>query len=416
MQPRQQFFDSVSSQISASDNNIAFLIVTICRFKEINTTYGFAKGDLYIKHVEERLNLILRPADRVGRIGDNEFCLLLPGLHNSSHALLAANKIISEFNNAIVIDGSLISPKIVLGIAVKPDHGDTLDELLHAATLALQLAEKNNEDYLLHEVSDDEMPPSLMLENEIQFALDDDEFDLFCQPKINLESGKLYGGESLIRWNNPVHGEVTPDRFVPLLEETGLIYSVGHWIVKEVIRFVQTQNGNDVTFSINLSALQCSNSDFADYVESQLEKFNVSASKIEFEITESLLIHDFDKTKVFLDKLHALGCTIALDDFGTGYTSMSYLSRLPIDVVKIDKSLIRGISENENLKSIVTAIVTMSQSLGLKNVFEGIETEDELAEIKKLNGEIIQGYIFSKPLSEIDIIAWLQSQECRKEA
>jgi EAL domain-containing protein (putative c-di-GMP-specific phosphodiesterase class I) len=256
----------------------------------------------------------------------------------------------------------------------------------------------------------------LELENELHRALENNEFYMVYQPQVSASTGMTIGVESLIRWNNPTHGEVTPDRFVPLLEETGLIYSVGHWIVKEVIRFAQTQNRNDVTFSINLSALQCSNSDFADYVKSQLEKFNVSAHRIEFEITESLLIHDFNKTKMFLDKLHTLGCTIALDDFGTGYTSMSYLSRLPIDVVKIDKSLIRGISENENLKSIVTAIVTMSQSLGLKNVFEGIETEDELAEIKKLNGEIIQGYIFSKPLSEIDIIAWLQSQECRKEA
>ena len=185
MEARQNFFSTISSKIEASDKNVALVIIKVCRFKEINTTYGFSKGDAYLAHVEEKLKQIMRPDDLVGRIGDNEYGVLLPALNNTSHALLAENKIISEFKHAVDIEGSKISPKLVLGIAVKPEHGDTFDMLLHAATLALQQAEKNNEDYLLHEVSSDNLPPSLILENEIQFALDDDEFSLFCQPKIN---------------------------------------------------------------------------------------------------------------------------------------------------------------------------------------------------------------------------------------
>ena len=183
MESRLAFFRNISSFIDASDSNIAFIIIKIRQFKEINTTYGFKKGDEYLEYVEDKLQKILRPDDLVGRIGDNEFAVLLPSLNNTSHALLAANKITSEFKHAVDIGGSMISPKVVLGISAKPDHGITFDELLHAATLALQQAEKDNQDYLLHQVSSTSLPPSLMLENEIQFALEDDEFSLLCQPK-----------------------------------------------------------------------------------------------------------------------------------------------------------------------------------------------------------------------------------------
>jgi EAL domain-containing protein (putative c-di-GMP-specific phosphodiesterase class I) len=232
------------------------------------------------------------------------------------------------------------------------------------------------------------------------------------QPQVSSSSGETVGFESLIRWNNSKYGEIGPDRFVPLLEETGMIYTVGKWIVSEVLSFISSLDcNNSVKFSINLSSLQCSSFDFINHVESEINQFGVNASQVEFEVTESLLINDFEKTKLFLDKLHELGCTIALDDFGTGYTSMNYLARLPIDVVKIDKSLVRNIQESKNLRSIVNAIVTMSTSLGLTNVFEGIETEEELAEIQKIGGDIIQGYLFSKPLFSDDIDNWLSQKQ-----
>ena len=236
MKSRLAFFNTISSFIGTNDSNIAFIIIKIRRFKEINTTYGFKKGDEYLEYVEDKLQEILRPDDLVGRIGDNEFAVLLPSLNNTSHALLAANKITSEFKHAIDIDGSMISPKVVMGISAKPDHGTTFDELLHAATLALQCAEKNNEDYLLHQVSSTDLPPSLMLENEIQFALEDDEFSLFCQPKINLNSGKLYGGESLIRWNSKKYGFVNTQYFIDILEGSSSLVPVTSWVLNGALR------------------------------------------------------------------------------------------------------------------------------------------------------------------------------------
>lgn len=227
------------------------------------------------------------------------------------------------------------------------------------------------------------------------------------QPQVSAKTGVTTGVETLIRWNNSKHGEIPPDRFVPLLEETGLIYSVGQWIIKQVIDFISSHPTDGITFSINLSTLQCNSQELLKFLEQEINRAKIDSGKIEFEITETLLISDFDKTKHFLDRLHALGCTIALDDFGTGYTSMTYLARLPIDVIKIDKTLVRNIGENYNLKSIVNAIVTMSKSLGVKNVFEGVQTKSELEVIKEMGGDIIQGYIYSKPLKDEEITRWL---------
>jgi diguanylate cyclase (GGDEF)-like protein len=335
---------SQSIKISSRDSQqMAILFLDLDRFKTINDSLGHIVGDNLLIEVAGRLISALRKHDTVSRNGGDEFVVVLEKLKSHNEAVTIAKKVIECLTLPFEIDSHTIHIGASVGISVYPSDGETPLILLRNADTAMYRAKQvgGNQLQFYDASMSNQLRDRLELENELHCALENNEFYMVYQPQVSASTGMTIGLESLIRWNNPVHGEVTPDRFVPLLEETGLIYSVGHWIVKEVIRFVQTQNGNDVTFSINLSALQCSNGDFADYVESQLEKFNVSASKIEFEITESLLIHDFDKTKVFLDKLHTLGCTIALDDFGTGYTSMSYLSRLPIDVVKIDKSLIK---------------------------------------------------------------------------
>ena len=197
---------------------------------------------------------------------------------------------------------------------------------------------------------------------------------------------------------------------------TGLIYSVGEWVMSQVIEFIREHRINNITFSINLSALQCNDLEFVSHVRNKINESGIDPSLIEFEITESLLINDFDKTRLLLDEMHSIGCTIALDDFGTGYTSMNYLARLPIDIIKVDKTLVRDIDVNNNLRSIVKAIVTMSDGLGIKNIFEGVETMAELATIKKMGGEIIQGYLFSKPLSEHDAVRWLDNGDSVKQA
>lgn len=413
MESRQNFFRTISSRINESDNYTALIIIKVCRFKEINTTYGFSKGDAYLSYIEEKLTQIMRPDDLVGRIGDNEYGVLLPNLNNTSHALLAANKIISEFKHSVDIEGSKISPKLVMGIAVKPEHGDTFDMLLHAATLALQLAEKNNEDYLLHKVSSDNLPPSLILENEIQFALDDDEFSLFCQPKINLNSGKLYGGESLIRWNSKKFGFVNTQYFIDILEGSSSLMPVTNWVLngalRQCIRYQDILPG--FTVAVNLSPSLLTNRSIVEVVANAVNIWSIEPSSLILEVTEGAMMINPVKSLEILHEFHQLGFGVSIDDFGTGYSSLAYLKHLPADEIKIDKSFVMNMANDKKDASIVKAAVDLAHTLGLQIVAEGVEDEKTLDLLRNMNCDYAQGYYMAKPMPCEDLMGWMQESE-----
>ena len=399
-----------SIKISLRDNQqMAILFLDLDRFKNINDSLGHTVGDKLLKEVSTRLYKTLRSHDTISRNGGDEFVIVLEKLKNSDVAVHVAKKIIACLTDTFNIFSHKIHIGASIGISIYPSDGDTPLILIRNADTAMYRAKQagGNQLQFYDKSMSNQLRDRLELENELHSALERNEFYMVYQPQINCKTGSTTGFESLVRWNNKKHGEVSPDRFVPLLEETGLIYSVGNWIIAEVIDFIRTHHTYNAGFSINLSVLQCNNLELVNFIKTEIDKAGISASQIEFEITESLLINDFEKTTTFLDELHSIGCSIALDDFGTGYTSMNYLSRLPIDVIKIDKTLVHNINESSNLQSIVKAIVTMSNSLGMKNIFEGVETEAELAEIRELNGNIIQGYFFSKPLSAKDVKKWL---------
>lgn len=415
MKHRQDFFNSISSHITDSEENIAFIILKVCRFKEINTTYGFHKGDLYLKYVEEKLQKILRPGDVVGRIGDNEFGILLPALKNTSHAVLAANKITSEFKHAVDIDGSAISPKMVLGIAVKPEHGNNFDELLHASTLALQLAEKNNEDYLLHQAIDNDMPPSLMLENEIQFALEDDEFSLFCQPKINLNTGKVYGGESLIRWNSKKYGFVNTQYFIDILEGSSSLVPVTSWVLngalRQCLKYQKTAPG--FTVAVNLSPSLLNSYSIVEIISNAVSIWSVKPSSLILEVTEGAMMMNPKKSMEILNEFHQLGFGVSIDDFGTGYSSLAYLKNLPADEIKIDKSFVLNMAEDKKDASIVKAAVDLAHNLDLKIVAEGVEDEKTLDLLAEMGCDYAQGYYMAKPMPCDELMVWMEESEWR---
>jgi len=413
MKTRQQFFSTISSFIGASDNNIAFIIFKIQRFKEINTTYGFNKGDLYLAYVEEKLQDILRPDDVVGRIGDNEFAVLLPALNNTAHALLAANKIASEFKHAVDIDGSKISPKVVMGVSAKPDHGTTFDELLHAATLALQQAEKNNEDYLLHQVTSSDLPPSLMLENEIQFALDDDEFSLFCQPKIELESRKLYGGEALIRWNSKKYGFVNTQYFIDILEGSSSLVPVTSWVLNGALRQCISYQEISPEFSVavNLSPSLLTNRSIVEIVANAVSIWAINPASLVLEVTEGAMMMNPKKSLEILNEFHQLGFGVSIDDFGTGYSSLAYLKNLPADEIKIDKSFVMNMASDKKDESIVKAAVDLGHTLDLKIVAEGVEDEKTLDILSEMGCDYAQGYHMAKPMPSEDLMVWMKDSE-----
>jgi diguanylate cyclase (GGDEF)-like protein len=415
MKSRKKIFKIVSDIVEKDDNNAAFIIVKICRFKEINTTYGFEKGDKFLDYVEAKLMEILRPEDKVGRIGDNEFGILLPALKNTSHALLAANKISSIFKHAVDIDGSTISPKLVMGISAKPDHGEHFNELLHAATLALQLAEKNNEDYLLHKKTTDDMPPSLMLENEIPFALENDEFSLFCQPKINLSNGKLYGGESLIRWNSKKYGFVNTQYFIDILEGSSSLVPVTSWVLNGALRQCLRYQSSLPNFSVavNLSPSLLTGFGIVDIVSHAVSIWAIDPASLILEVTEGAMMMNPKKSMEILNEFHQLGFGVSIDDFGTGYSSLAYLKNLPADEIKIDKSFVLNMANEDRDRSIVKAAIELAHNLDLKVVAEGVEDEATLDILANMGCDFAQGYYMAKPMPCDDLMVWMDdSQWC----
>ena len=415
MKSRKKFFKSNASIVEKDDSNAAFIIVKICRFKEINTTYGFEKGDKFLDYVEEKLLEILRPEDEVARIGDNEFGILLPALKNTSHALLAANKISSIFKHAVDIDGSSISPKLVMGISAKPDHGKHFNELLHAATLALQLAEKNNEDYLLHKKSTDDMPPSLMLENEIHFALENDEFSLFCQPKINLGSGKLYGGESLIRWNSKKYGFVNTQYFIDILEGSSSLVPVTSWVLNGALRQCLRYQSSLPNFSVavNLSPSLLTGYSIVDIVSNAVNIWAIDPASLILEVTEGAMMMNPKKSMEILNEFHQLGFGVSIDDFGTGYSSLAYLKNLPADEIKIDKSFVLNMANEIRDRSIVKAAIELAHNLDLKVVAEGVEDEATLDILANMGCDFAQGYYMARPMPCDDLITWMDDTPWR---
>jgi len=398
-------------KISARDaQQMAILFLDLDRFKNINDSLGHRIGDELLREVAHRIKQLIRQHDTISRNGGDEYVIVLEKLKNHNEAVYVAKKVINELTQPFVIHSHKIHIGASIGISVYPFDGDTPMILLRNADTAMYRAKQEGGNMLqFYDASmSNQLRDRLELESELHTALKNKEMYMVYQPQISAETGRVRGVESLLRWENSKHGFVPPDRFIPLLEETGLIYSIGEWAVREVIDFASRLPHKDLSISINLSVLQCGSFEFIDFLRREIGRTGISPSQLEFEITETLLVKDFNTTKHFLEELHKIGCTIALDDFGTGYTSMTYLARLPIDMVKIDKSFIRGIDDRgSNLRTLVKAIYNMSTSLDMGNVFEGVETEGELEIIRELGGDLIQGFLFSKPLPETEVMDWI---------
>jgi len=413
---RNLLIDRINDSIETAHRNqqkLGILFIDLDRFKAINDTLGHNIGDMLIQKVAMRLLETLRKEDTISRNGGDEFVVVIKRMQSIDEAILIAQKLIENLTHIFEIESHKIHIGASIGISVYPNDGKSAVELVRNADTAMFSAKKSGGNRLqfYDESMSNRLRERLILENELHVAQDRNEFYMVYQPQINCLTGETVGFEALIRWKNKNLGQVFPDQFVPLLEETGLIYNVGKWVIKEVISFIRSGQTGNASIAINLSPLQCADMYLVDFIKNEITNSGIDPGKIEFEITESLLINDFETTQIFLNQLHETGCSIALDDFGTGYTSMSYLTRLPIDSIKVDQSFIRGIDSNITLENIVRAIVNMSNSLGMKNIFEGVETAAELDKIKKLKGIIVQGYLYSKPLDIHGVHDWLTTDK-----
>ena len=413
---RNLLIDRINHSIETAHRNnqqLGILFIDLDRFKTINDSLGHHIGDKLIKQVSNRLLNTLRKEDTISRNGGDEFVVVIQRMENSDEVIGIAQKLIENLIDIFEIDSHTIHIGSSIGISLYPSDGSTAIELIRNADTAMFSAKKSGGNRLqfYDESMSNKLHERLKIETELHAALSHNEFYLNFQPQVDCISEKTVGFEALLRWKNEKLGEVGPAHFVPLLEETGLIYDIGKWVIKDVAESIKSGLFGDSVIALNLSALQCGDMNFVNYIQDVIADTGIKPQQLEFEITESLLIKDFEKTEIFLNKIHSLGCSIALDDFGTGYTSMSYLTRLPIDCIKVDQSFIRDIDTSSTLENIVRAIINMSNSIGVRNVFEGVETIAELNVIKKLSGTVVQGYLFSKPLNSRDIERWMVDEK-----
>ena len=384
----------------------AVMFINLDRFTMVNDTFGHETGDLLLKDIGELLSSCLSSEDTVSRFGGDEFSILLPNIHTSEEAITVAKKILNILENPFFIKGYEITISASIGIAFYPENGVDADTLLKHADRAMyrvkNSGKKNFAIYAQHK--DDHSAGKLILENDLRKGLERNEFVVYYQPKVNLQSKSVSGTEALVRWIHSEKGLISPGEFIPLAEETGLIIPIGEFVLREAAKqcvIWQTTKETSIPISVNLSTRQFFQPKLVNTIEKIIEETGINPKLLELEITESMSMNIEKSLDILLD-LKKLGVQISVDDFGTGYSSLNYLRQLPIDRVKIDKSFINDMTVDENDEAIVETIINMGHNLKLSVIAEGVETEEQLQYLQKYDCDEIQGYFYSKPIPAED--------------
>ena len=408
MPNRKLLNDRVQIELVKSNyRNRKFLLMVsdLDRFKEINDTLGHHIGDEVLQQASERLENSLRGDDTVARLGGDEFGILLPNTSLQSSNVIG-RKIVESFSAPFVVEGQSLNVGISVGIVEYPTHGEDLTTLMQRADVAMYNAKQHRLGYIVYKSEEDENTVDrLALMDQFRLALEQDELELHYQPKVDSETKKIVSVEALLRWNNKERGWVSPDVCIPLAEQTGLILPLTLWVLKQslVDWKIWTAQGYDISFSINVSVYCLQFTNIAKTIQTILEEYEVPASACILELTESLFMKDTDRAKKILTELDELGVELSLDDFGTGYSSLAYLKQLPIDELKIDRSFVMDMLEDENDEVIVKATIEMAHAMGLRVVAEGVENQETFTRLKEMGCELIQGYLISKPVPAEEI-------------
>ena len=396
----------------------AMLVVNLDRFKVVNETYGHATGDALLVDVARLLQGSVRDRDLVARIGADEFVIALHGVKEMADAGTVASKFVRLLSAPFEVNGNVIHVSASVGIALFPRDGADVEGLVGSAAAAMQSVKTGGKNSF-HFTDDgirSQQVRQLRLERQLRLALRGDEIEVVYQPQVALASGRVVGFEALMRWHNEELGIVSPSEFIPVAEEVGLIATLGEWLMREACRQVHrwTLEGHTgLTMAVNVSSVQIRQPDFLRRVADALHDAEVAPDQIEIEVTEGVLIEDFERAVAIVERLHRLGVRTALDDFGTGYSSLAYLHRLPVDSLKIDRSFISGV-EIEGIGAagavpIIDAITTLGKQLGKVVVAEGVETLAQAGYLRDRGVSRAQGYLFAKPLTAEDASRLLQS-------
>jgi diguanylate cyclase (GGDEF)-like protein/PAS domain S-box-containing protein len=383
---------------------LCVLFIDLDHFKVINDTLGHAAGDILLKKVAARLRENLRVTDTIARHGGDEFTVVLPEIEDNDTTVTLAEKVLNALTAPFMLEEREVFISASIGLTLYPDDGDTAEKLLKNADTAMYHAKAHGRSnyQFFSEKLNTRVVERLMLETSLRRALERDELRMLYQPRINLSSGRVVGVEALVRWLHPEMGILSPAKFIPLAEETGLIVPLGEWIMRTACMQSaewKKQGLPPLHMAVNLSARQFNQHDLIDMIARIIRETDIDPTFLELELTESVIMQNAEESINKLNAIKEMGLILAIDDFGTGYSSLSYLKRFPLDTLKVDQSFVRDITSNTDDKAIVVAIIAMAHSLGLKVVAEGVETKEQKAFLLEHRCEESQGFFFSKPLT-----------------
>jgi diguanylate cyclase (GGDEF)-like protein len=398
-----------------SDGQIAVLFLDLDDFKKVNDSHGHTDGDKLLIQAANRLRSSIRQVDMACRFGGDEFVVVLGHLDNEHDAVLVAEEILEAFKAPIKIQNSLFYVSTSIGIAFAPEGMTKSEDLISYADIAMYEAKDNGgaKYHIYHEEMYKKVALRVMMESEVRQALARNQFSLSMQPQLDAKTKKLFGFEALLRWQHPERGMVSPEDFIPILENSEHMIELGYWVIRRCFELCQTlinKGLHDVRIAINLSAGQFADTNLTTYLIDLLDEFSLEARHFELELTEQTLVKNIDSAIEMMNVLKDAGFSFAIDDFGTGYSSLAYLKKMPVDVIKIDKSFVFGMLENRADYQIIMSTIAMVKNLGLMVIAEGVETSAQLRSLTENDCDVIQGYYFSKPIPEVELMDFIDTK------
>jgi diguanylate cyclase (GGDEF)-like protein len=414
---RDTFMEMLQADIEESQTENTVLSLTCCGiddFKSINEQCGFRTGDLILQTVADRLTQNLTGTRfTFARLGSDQFVVIEKGLRDGFQAADTGDRILGCLAKPMVFDDQTLSMTVTLGIALFPGDAKKADRLLQSAEQTMALAKENGHNYFQFFVAsvDQEIRERKLLERDLALAIAENQFHLVYQPQVNLSTHRIIGAEALIRWEHPTRGLVPPDTFIPVSEMNGRIVEIGQWVLDQACAqaALWANKGMHLRIAVNLSAVQLHKENIVDDILGTLRRYNIPAGRLELEVTETSFMTNLEEAVNKLKRLHAAGISIAVDDFGTGYSSLTYLKRMPVQHLKIDKQFIRDLLVNEEDTRIANTIIDLGKSLNLTVVAEGVETAEQEFYLAQRGCQLAQGYFFSKPLKPLDFERFVES-------
>ncbi|MFA7572852.1 MAG: EAL domain-containing protein, partial [Lutispora sp.] len=392
-----------NSNVYNKRKNAALLYMDLDNFKFVNDTFGHSLGDKLLVQIAENIRAIIGCRYIAARLGGDEFMILIDDYKHLDEVKFFGDKLLKSFEHSFHLENSSVNISTSIGIALYPDNGQTFGELMKCADTAMYAAkEGGRRNYVFfNQEMNDSIVKKMNIQNSIKKGIKNNEFLLYYQPQYEIKTREIKGFEALLRWDSPEHGYIPPLDFIGIAENSGLIIPLGEWVISEACDFIKdiiNMGREDISVSVNVSVVQLLQDSFVPMVASILQGKNLKPQYLELEITESVLIEDMDSNLNKIRELRALGIKVSLDDFGTGYSSLTYLRELPINILKIDKSFIDNILATDEKGSLAGSIISLAHDLDLKVVAEGVEEEVQLSYLERFNCDMVQGYLFSKPL------------------